>query len=60
MSLDRFVLKNEVLKITGKSYPTIWRWVKAGIFPAPKKIGPNSIGWLESDIRAWLESKAAA
>lgn len=51
--LDRFIYRNEILTITGKSYPTIWRWCRDGHFPKPKQIGPNSIAWLESDVRAW-------
>ena len=33
---------------------TLWRWVKAGTFPAPRSIGPNCTGWLLSDVRGWL------
>lgn len=36
---------------------TLWRWVKAGLFPAPYRIGPNTSAWLEADVLAWIEAK---
>jgi prophage regulatory protein len=30
----------------------IWRRVRAGTFPAPVQIGPNSVGWYEDEIDA--------
>ncbi len=35
----------------------IWRNVQAGNFPAPLELGPNSIGWYEDEIDAWLEAR---
>lgn len=57
MELDRMLRIAEILQITGVSAATIWRWVKDGIYPAPVKLGPNSVGWRESAIREWLESR---
>ncbi len=42
---------------TGKSRITIWRDVKAGTFPAPIELGPNSVGWYEDEINDWLASR---
>jgi prophage regulatory protein len=39
----------------GKS--TIYRWIKKGNFPAPIKLGERTVGWLESDLKKWLETK---
>ena len=47
----------EVMVRTGLSRVTIWRRVRAGSFPAPVEIGINSIGWPESEITIWLESR---
>ena len=41
----------------GKSRRTIYRWIDEGIFPRPIKFGPNSVGWPESTIREFIESK---
>lgn len=51
---DKILRPREVVVRTGHSRTTLWRKVKAGKFPAPKELGPNSIGWLESDIDTWL------
>ena len=47
----------EVMARTGLSRTTIWRRVRAGTFPAPISLGENSIGWPESAITAWLETR---
>ena len=47
----------EVMARTGLSRVTIWRRVRAGTFPAPTELGANSIGWPESSIAEWLESR---
>ena len=58
---ERFVSVKEVRQIAGnKSRVTIWRWVRDGNFPKPRQIGPNSIGWLESEINGWIESRISA
>lgn len=49
--------QKKVTQITGKSRSTIWRWVRDGNFPVPLSLGKNSIGWLETDIQAWIEAK---
>lgn len=39
---------------------TWWRWERAGTAPKRVKLGPNSVGWLRSEILAWLEACASA
>jgi prophage regulatory protein len=56
MELDRMLRIAETCRIAGVSNATIWRWIKLGCFPAPVKLGPNSVGWRESAVREWLES----
>ena len=55
--------------MTGKARVTIWRWVEAGIFPAPKRVGVNGFSkiWLENDLddyfadpEGWVEKHRAA
>jgi predicted DNA-binding transcriptional regulator AlpA len=36
------------------SRATLWRMVKAGRFPAPHKLGPNTTAWLCGDVRRYL------
>ena len=60
MGLDRILRNPEILQITGVSNATIWRWIKDETFPAPVRLGPNSVGWRESAIREWLKSREPA
>ena len=40
------------------SRPQLWRWIKAGQFPKPFKIGASN-AWLESEIDRFLIDQAA-
>jgi predicted DNA-binding transcriptional regulator AlpA len=40
-----------------KSRVQNWRDVRDGRFPPPIELGPNSIGWFEDEIDAWLASR---
>jgi predicted DNA-binding transcriptional regulator AlpA len=42
---------NVVSSVEGVNPSTIWRWVKAGTFPAPEKTGPNTTSWRVGAIR---------
>ena len=39
---------------------TLWRWVRLGQFPAPIRLSEKITAWRVGDIRAWLQSQAAA
>ena len=53
----RIIRSNAVTTRTGKSRVQIWRDVKAKKFPAPLDLGPNSIGWFEDEVDAWMASR---
>ena len=53
----KILRSNAVTKRTGKSRVQIWRDVKAKKFPAPVDLGPNSIGWFEDEVDAWMASR---
>ena len=36
------------------SAPTIWRWVKAGTFPAPVRLGPQITAWPVEAVERFL------
>lgn len=46
----------EVVEKTGLSSSSIERREKDGTFPLRRETGPRRIGWLESDIDAWIEA----
>lgn len=51
---DRILRDGEVEAKTGLSRTTRWRRERDGTFPKRRQIGPNAVGWLESDIDSWL------
>jgi len=55
--ISKFLTRKEILEITGKSNPTLWRWTKAGTFPKPYKLGENSVGWKDDEVREWVSSR---
>jgi prophage regulatory protein len=59
-ALPRIVSPKEVQRALGMSKSTLWRWVQVGQFPKPAKIGPGRIGWLETDVATWIESRFAS
>lgn len=42
------------------SASTLWRKVRANQFPAPIRLSEKITAWRVGDIRAWLQSQAAA
>jgi prophage regulatory protein len=49
--------KKQVTVATSRSATSLWRDVRAGIFPPPRQIGPGRVGWLQSEVMAWLASR---
>jgi prophage regulatory protein len=41
----------------GLGRSSIWKMVKEGHFPAPRRLSRRSVGWLELDIEQWLRSR---
>jgi prophage regulatory protein len=56
-SIKVFITKKEVVRMTSKSYSSIWRDIKAKQFPSSYKIGPNRVAWLRSEVEDWITSK---
>ena len=46
-------------RLGGISNTTLWRGVRAGIYPKPVKISANRDGWFEAEIEATLAALAA-
>jgi len=47
----------EVQRLTGLSKSSIYAAMKAGTFPPAVHLGPRTVGWLLSEIQAWLKNK---
>ena len=53
---DRYLPKTTICERTGKSYPTIWKWMREDRFPRSFMVGGRAM-WLESEFVAWMESQ---
>ncbi|WP_211441424.1 helix-turn-helix transcriptional regulator [Collimonas humicola] len=49
-----------VMARTGRSRASIYLDMKKGIFPQCFKVGIRAVGWLSSDIDAWIGVRAQA
>ena len=52
----RIIRLPEVRRLVGLSARTIFRRERDGTFPASRRIGGNSIGWLITDIEEFIDS----
>jgi prophage regulatory protein len=59
-AVDSYLRFAAVQSQTGLSRTTIHRLVKAGAFPAPKRLGVRAVGWLSSDLARWREGRPNA
>lgn len=46
----------EVMAITGLSSTTIYKHIKEGMFPEPKRCGNRTVRWRLSDIENYINS----
>lgn len=54
---DRLLKMREVVHRCALSRSTIYYKIKERSFPAQVVIARKSVGWLESEINAWLEAR---
>ncbi|UPQ87068.1 helix-turn-helix transcriptional regulator [Vibrio sinaloensis] len=47
---------NELTELLGVSKSTIYKWINEGHFPSGVLLGPNTRGWLKSEVLSWIES----
>ena len=58
--VGRYLRMRELLGLLGVSRVTLWDWRRRGLFPAPHRLGPNTIAWTLEDVRAWQSSRPRA
>ena len=56
---DRIVREEERARITGVSRSAWWTGEKAGRYPSRRRLGPGAVGWLASELLAWVKSTEA-
>lgn len=60
MSTNQKILRLRAVKEwTGLSRSTIYLMIKNGDFPNSVKIGARAVGWIDSDLQSWIESRIA-
>ena len=60
MTDERFLREPEVQHVTGLSRTTRWRLEQEGQFPRKRKLSQNAVGWLASEIEAWMAERTEA
>jgi prophage regulatory protein len=59
MSAYKLMSMNQVLSAIPLSRSTIYRRIKAGTFPRQISLGASRIAFIESEVRAWVDERAA-
>ena len=60
MATEKRILRlPHVKNKTGFSRSSIYLKISEGTFPSPISLGGRSVGWLESEIDAWIEERIA-
>lgn len=54
---DEFWSLKAIVARTGLSRSSIYSYVELGLFPRQRRLGPRRIGWLASEVRAWIASR---
>ena len=60
MNTQTIIRLPQVKQRTGLSRSTIYALIKAGQFKAPIALGARAVGWLESDVSDFIESRVKA
>lgn len=55
----RFLRLQDVMSLTGLGRSTIYKFMDEDIFPKTIPLGGRAVGWLESEIEEWMESRLA-
>lgn len=46
-----------VQQVSGLSRTTAWRLEKEGKFPCRRQLSANAVGWLKTEVEAWILSR---
>lgn len=58
-STQSYLREKQVLELLPVNRSTLWRWVKNGYFPKPRKVGPGVTVWSHAEVVAFVEKGAA-
>ncbi len=57
---ERILRTPDVMARTGLGRSTLWRMERDGRFPRRRTISGKMVGWLESEIDAWIRERPVA
>lgn len=57
---SRIIRLREVINRVGLCRATIYNLIKKGQFPNQVSLGLNSVGWIESEVQTWIDSRISA
>jgi prophage regulatory protein len=60
MAAMKFLRIHQVMQLTGLSRMTIYRLELAGEFPKRRRLGKNSVAWLDADLVHWADTRPIA
>lgn len=55
--MDELLRWPAVKQLCGISRPTAWRLEGQGAFPRRRQISHNAVGWLRSEVDAWVRAR---
>jgi prophage regulatory protein len=58
VQIDRYIRLPEVRHLTGLSKASIYSLIVQGKFPKQIKLSDRASAWVESSVRAWMQSRA--
>lgn len=58
--IEHVMRRPAVQAVTGLSRSTLYAMIGSGDFPQPIRIGKRAVAWKESEIKAWIDSRANA
>lgn len=50
----RIIRLKEVIDSTGLSRSTMYKYISEGNFPKPVSLGDRCVGWVDSEVHAWI------
>ncbi|BDI32577.1 hypothetical protein CCAX7_46280 [Capsulimonas corticalis] len=56
---ERILRLRETLLRTGLSRSTLYELIRKNEFPSSVSIGARAVGWMDSEISAWISARAA-
>ena len=56
MTMTKLLRRPEVEVVTGLSRASIYAKMQKGEFPAPVRLGSNSVAWRVADIEDWIDA----